>query len=78
MQLRGVHAIFIHSYETHGVSDNSAMIVPLDDLLLGNGSVRPLIAKDFRASGERKFPFPLAHMREWNMMLMSAKLMSDC
>ena len=56
--------------------ENPAMIVPLEALLLGNSSVRPLGTKDFRVSGERRLP--LARMREWNVILKSAKLMSDC
>jgi hypothetical protein len=63
-------------FEVHGVIDNSAMLIPLEPLLTGSGSVRPLRTKDFRVISDRKFP--LARLREWNTMLRSARLVRQC
>ena len=52
VQSRGVDFVSIHFHETHGVAGNSAMIIPLDSLLLGNGSVGLRQTKDYRASEE--------------------------
>ena len=53
------------------------MLVPLEALLAGGTSVRPVRSKDWQIpNGERNFP--LARLREWDLMLRSAKLVVEC
>ena len=73
---RGFEAIFLGFSETHGIIDNSAILLPLETLLLGTGYIRPLRTKDYRVPAERSFP--LARLREWNLMLRSSKLVAEC
>ena len=69
--------MFAGFYERHGVIDNSAMLIPLEALLAGGTSVRPVRSKVWQTpAGERHFP--LARLRGLNLMLRSAKLVAEC
>ena len=53
------------------------MLIPLEALLTGVGSVRPIRTKDFKqASSERTFP--LARLRGLSLMLKGARLVANC
>ena len=74
---RGVDCVFVGFVENYGKIQNIAMIIPLENLLTGQGSCRPIMTKDWRQStAERQFP--LARQREWGLMLKGAKLMVNC
>jgi len=73
---RGLEAIFVGFYEAHGVIDNSAMLIPLEALLTGTGSVKPFRTRDYKiVTASRQFP--LARLREWNLLLRSSKLVAE-
>ena len=59
-------------YERHGVCDGSVLVLPLESLLTGAGSFTLQRTRDYRVLGEPTFP--LRKVRDWNMMLRSAKL----
>ena len=74
---RRIDAIFMGFHESHGLIDNScSMLVPLEALLTGSGSVRPLRTKDYRIPTKRTFP--MARLREWNLMFRGARLVANC
>ena len=72
---RGLDAIFIGFFEAHGKIDSSGLLIPLEPLLTGVGSISPLRTKDFRIPGEASFP--LARLREWNLMIRGSKLVAN-
>ena len=74
---RGIDAIFIGFSESHGVIDNSAMLIPLEPLLTGIGSIALLRTHDYNVSSPEP-SFLLARLREWNLMLRGARLVADC
>ena len=73
---RGVDAIVVGFWETHGKIGNSAMLIPSEALLTGVGSISPMRTRDFKLPSERTFP--MARLREWNLMLKGARLVADC
>ena len=60
---RGVDAIFIGFSESHGVIDNSAMLIPLEPLLTGIGSIALLRTRDYKITSPEASS-PLARLRE--------------
>ena len=60
---RGVDAVFIGFAESHGVIQNSALLIPLEALLTGSGSVKPVQNKDWKQTTPDRV-FPLARLRE--------------
>ena len=53
----GVEAILVGFVEENGTIKNVAKPIPLEALLTGNGSVRPIYTKDWRQPhSERQFP----------------------
>ena len=69
---RGTEFVFMCYYERHGVCDGSILALPLESLLTGAGSFALQRTRDFRVVGEPTFP--LRKVRDWNLMLKSAKL----
>jgi hypothetical protein len=54
---RGVDCVFVGFVENHWKIQNAAMIIPLENLLSGQGSCRPILTKDWRQStAARQFP----------------------
>ena len=54
---RGLKAIFIGFYEAHGKIDSSGLLIPLEPLLSGVGSISPVRTKDYKIPSEASFPF---------------------
>ena len=73
---RGVDAISVGFWEAHGRIDNGAMLIPLETLLMGVGSITPIRTRDFKMLSERTLP--MARLREWNLMLRGARLVANC
>ena len=74
---RAIEAIFVGFAENHGSIENVAMLIPLEALLAGTGSVKQMLTTDWRQSTSER-QVPMARMREWSLMLKGAKLMSSC
>ena len=53
------------------------LLIPLEALLLGVGTLKPIRTKDYKHTAAES-TFPLARLREWNMMLRGAKLVASC
>ena len=65
---KGIEAIFMGFYGVHGSIDNSGLLIPLEALLVGTGSVKPFRTKDYKVTTSER-QFPLARLREWSMLL---------
>ena len=71
---RGIDAIFVGFWEAHGEIDNSAMLIPLEAILTGVGSISPIRTRDYKLPVERTFP--MARLREWNLLLKGGSTVS--
>ena len=48
MEPRGIEAVFVGFAESHGIIHNTALLIPLEAILTGLGSVKPILTKEFR------------------------------
>ena len=70
---RGVEAIFVGFVKENGIIKNVAKLIPLEAVLTGSGSVRPIYTKDWRQPHSER-QFPSARLRDWKLHLRGAKL----